>query len=90
MEIITVTITNPIGLHARPAVSLVRLLQDFQCDIKVYKNGDETKMYHPKSILSVMSISAMQGDELTFLADGADEKEAIRAVEEFAKSGCGD
>lgn len=90
MESITVTITNPIGLHARPAVSLVRLLQDYKCDIKVYKNGDETKMYHSKSILSVMSIGAIMGDELTFLANGTDEKEAIKAVEEFVKNGCGD
>ncbi len=85
-----VIITNPIGLHARPAVLLVRLLQDYKCDIKVYKNGDDTKLYNPKSILSVMSIGAMQGDVLTFVAEGAEEKEVIKAIEEFVKNGCGE
>lgn len=90
MEKVTVTITNPLGLHARPAVLLVRLLQDYKCNIKVYKNGDDTKVYHPQSILSVLSIGAMQGNELTFVADGEDEKEVIKAVEEFVKNGCGE
>jgi phosphocarrier protein len=90
MEKITVTVTNPVGLHARPASLLTKLVKGYACDIQFYKNGDETKKHQPKSILSVMALGAVKGDKLTFEADGADEKEAIKAIEEFVNNGCGE
>ncbi|WMJ89231.1 HPr family phosphocarrier protein [Anaerocolumna sp. MB42-C2] len=90
MEKVTVTVTNPVGLHARPASLLTKLVKGFECDIEFYKNGDATKKHQPKSILSVMALGAVKGDELTFEANGKDEKEAIKVIEEFVKSGCGE
>ncbi|WFR55773.1 HPr family phosphocarrier protein [Anaerocolumna sp. AGMB13025] len=90
MEKITVTVTNPVGLHARPASLLTKLVKGYACDIQFFKNGDETKKHQPKSILSVMALGAVKGDKLTFEANGADEKEAIKAIEEFVNSGCGE
>lgn len=88
MEIITVVVINSVGLHARPASLLVNLLKNYECNIEVYKNGDDTKKYQSKSILSVMALGAAKGDTLTFEAKGKDEKEAVNAVEAFIKGGC--
>ncbi|MGB8456020.1 MAG: HPr family phosphocarrier protein [Anaerocolumna sp.] len=90
MEKVTVTVTNPVGLHARPASLLTKLVKGFECDIEFYKNGDDNKKHQPKSILSVMALGAVKGDQLTFAANGKDEKEAIKAIEEFVKNGCGE
>ena len=90
MEKVTVTVTNQIGLHARPASLLTKLVKGYECDIELYKNGEQSKKHQPKSILSVMALGAVKGDQLTFEANGKDEKEAIKAVEEFIKSGCGE
>lgn len=90
METVTVTVVNPGGLHARPASLLTKLVKGFECEIELYKNGDTSKKHQPKSILSVMALGAIKGDNLTFEANGKDEKEAIKAIEEFVKNGCGE
>ncbi len=90
MEKVTVTVINPVGLHARPASLLTKLVKNYECNIDMYKNGDSSKKHQPKSILSIMALGAGLGDELTFEANGKDEKEAIKAIEEFIKSGCGE
>jgi phosphocarrier protein len=90
MQTVTVTVINEVGLHARPASLMVNLLKEYTSKIEVYKNGNAEKKQIIKSIFSVMALGAIYGDELTFEADGADEKEAIEAIEGFVKSGCGD
>lgn len=90
MEKVSVIVTNPVGLHARPAGLLTKLTKGYECDIEFYKNGDSSKKHQPKSIISIMALGAVKGDELTFEANGKDEKEAIKAIEEFVKNGCGE
>lgn len=90
MEIVTVTVTNPFGLHARPASLLSIFIRDFVSDIMVYKNGDSSRKINAKSVLSVMDLNASMGDELTFEACGEDEEKAIQAIEGFAKNGFGE
>lgn len=90
MEKVTVTVINPVGLHARPASLLTKLLKNYDCNIEFYKNGDDTRKHQTKSILSVMALGAVKGDALTFEASGKDEKKAIEAIEAFVKSGCGE
>jgi len=90
MEKVTVTVVNEVGLHARPASLLTKLVKDFDCEIDVFKNGIEGKRYQPKSILSIMAMGAMKGDKLTFEVKGRAEKEAARAIEDFMRNGCGE
>ena len=70
-----VTLSNEIGLHARPASIFIRQAVKFPCDITVVKAG---RSYNAKSIMSVLSMSASNGDELTLRADGDKEEEAIK------------
>ncbi|WP_073998537.1 HPr family phosphocarrier protein [Anaerococcus urinomassiliensis] len=72
-----VTLTNEIGLHARPASIFIRAAVKFPCDITVEKNG---RSYNAKSIMSVLSMSASNGDELTIKASGDDEEDAVKAL----------
>jgi phosphotransferase system HPr (HPr) family protein len=90
MEKITVTVTNRIGLHARPASLLANLLKSYESAIVFCKNGDETKTHNPRSVLSTMESGALRGDALTFTAEGKDEKQAIETIGRFITEGCGE
>ena len=72
-----VTLTNEIGLHARPASIFIRAAVKFPCDVTVEKNG---RSYNAKSIMSVLSMSASNGDELTIKASGDKEEEAVKSL----------
>lgn len=76
----TVTITNKLGLHARPASLFVKTAAQFESDIKIEKDGIEV---NGKSIMGVMMLAAEQGSKVILKADGADEEDAIKALTEL-------
>ena len=76
----TATLNNKSGLHARPANLFAKEAAKYQASIKVIKDGQE---YNAKSILSVLSMGATQGTELTVVADGEDEELALKALKEL-------
>lgn len=71
---------NEEGLHARPATVFARTAMKYTCDLTMYKGANRDKAFQPKSILSVMTIGAAKGDEITIVADGADEGAAMEAI----------
>ena len=73
----TVTLSNQLGLHARAAAKLVRLANQFTCDITVAKDGETVEA---KSILGLLLLAAALGSELTIECDGDDEQEAVQAL----------
>jgi phosphotransferase system HPr (HPr) family protein len=79
-----VTIINPQGLHARPADLFVRLAQRFQADVQVAKDN---QFVDGKSILSILTLAAERGTELTIGATGPDANEALAALAELVESG---
>lgn len=79
----TVTITNPSGLHARPASLLVREAGNFKSTIKLIKNNKEVDA---KSLLGVMSLAAKQNDSLTIRAEGEDAETAVEKLASFIES----
>lgn len=88
MKQITVTVTNEVGIHARPASLLTKIVQKYESEIEVYKNGDEEKKHQPRSILSLMAMGAKKGDKLIFTANGHDEEAALAEIKAFIESGC--
>ncbi|WP_261806358.1 phosphocarrier protein HPr [Lapidilactobacillus luobeiensis] len=70
------------GIHARPATLLVQTASKFNSDINLEYKGKSVNL---KSIMGVMSLGVGQGADVTISADGADEAEAIVAVEETMK-----
>lgn len=83
MKSITYTITDELGIHARPAGLLVKLAGGFQSKIIIAKDGKEADA---KRIMSLMSLGAAKGAEITVTVDGPDEDEAAKAVEDFLKA----
>lgn len=73
-------IKNKHGLHARPAAHLVKVAGKFKSDIKIFKDGLEI---NAKSIMGVMMLAAEPGSEVLVHADGTDEEDAIREIEDL-------
>lgn len=73
-------IKDELGIHARPAGLLVKEATKFQSAIRIKK---EDKEADAKRIFGVMGLGVKHADEITVSADGADEAEAIAALEAF-------
>ncbi|HEX3427502.1 MAG TPA: HPr family phosphocarrier protein, partial [Candidatus Limnocylindrales bacterium] len=73
----TARITNPSGLHARPAAQVVARLQPFDADITIEVGG---RRADARSITGVLGLGASVGDELTIIARGPDADGALEAV----------
>lgn len=72
-----VTIINRLGLHARAAAKLVTTASQFQCSVRLCKEGREVD---GKSIMSVMMLAASCGTEIELITDGEDESGARDAL----------
>jgi phosphocarrier protein FPr len=80
----TARITNPSGLHARPAAQVVARLQPLDADVTIEING---RRADARSITSTLGLGASVGDELTIFADGPDAQAALDAVLAIVSSG---
>jgi phosphocarrier protein HPr len=78
----TFTVTSDSGIHARPATTLVQTASKFDADINLEYNG---KTVNLKSIMGVMSLGIPKGAQIKITANGADENDAIAAIEETMK-----
>ncbi len=78
-----VQVTNPTGLHARPASKLCGAAQQFSSKILVIV-GD--KVADAKSILNIMACGISQGTLIKVTAEGPDEVEALAAVTSFIEN----
>jgi phosphotransferase system HPr (HPr) family protein len=74
----SVVITNPQGLHFRPAAEIVKAAQRFPCDITVTRIGMDP--VDGKSLLSLLTLVALPGTELTIEAKGPQALEAVEAL----------
>jgi len=72
-----VTVVNKLGIHARPAGSIVRVAATFKSKVELVKDGNSADA---KSIMSVMMLAAAKGTAVTVRADGEDEEAAVQAV----------
>ncbi|MFD0825498.1 phosphocarrier protein HPr [Neobacillus sp. M.A.Huq-85] len=68
------------GIHARPATLLVQTASKFDSGINMEYKGKSVNL---KSIMGVMSLGIGQGAEISISADGSDEEEALRSLEEI-------
>ena len=82
MKQITMTLTNPIGLHARPAAQMVKAAAKFKSKITLEGNGRKADA---KSIIMVLGMGLRQNDVITISAEGADEEAAIGILAELVE-----
>ena len=81
------TITNNIGLHARPATFFIQKANSYKCSIWVEK---EDCRVNAKSLLGVLSLGISKGMSITLIADGSDETEAVNGLTELVNGGLGE
>jgi phosphocarrier protein HPr len=80
MKEFSYVITDPEGVHARPAGFLVKEAGKFTSSIKLVKNG---KSVDAKKIFGVMGLAAKKGETLQVIAEGPDEDAAIEALRDL-------
>jgi phosphocarrier protein FPr len=73
----TARMTNPSGLHARPAAQVVAGLRPYTADVTIEVDG---RRADARSITAVLGLGASVGDELTVTAAGPDAEKALDAV----------
>jgi phosphotransferase system HPr (HPr) family protein len=69
----TIKIESENGLHARPASLIVNACLAFESEIFLIKG--ETKA-NARSIMNLMAMGIVYGDEISVLAEGNDSEEA--------------
>lgn len=73
-----ITITDEVGLHARPAARFVKLANSFDADITVQR-GERSA--NAKSLVEILQLEAGKGATVTIEADGDDADAALDALE---------
>ena len=73
-----IKIINKLGLHARASSKLTQLACTFKSDIFLIK--DKNKV-NAKSIMEVLMLAASKNTVISLEANGSDEKEAIKSIE---------
>ena len=68
------TITDPEGIHMRPAGELVKAAKQFESRITISKDGKTG---------DIMSLAVKNGQEVTISVEGADEEAAAQKIKEF-------
>lgn len=75
---ITIRLEN--GLEARPVAMLVQVASKYESSI--YLEADSKKV-NAKSIMGMMSLGLDTGEKVNAFADGADEDEALKGIEDY-------
>lgn len=76
-------ITDPVGIHARPAGELVAEAKKYASNITIKANG---KSAGAKKLIMLMGLGVKKGDEIEVEAEGADEDAAAAGLEAFLKA----
>ncbi len=74
------TITDPLGIHARPAGLLAKEAKKFSSACTITKDGQTKKL---SQLMMLMSLGVKQDDTVTITAEGEDEDAAIEALKAF-------
>lgn len=81
------TISNPSGLHARPASVLAAVAGHCKSNVTM-KAGD--KIIQVKSILNIMAAAIKCGTEVELCCDGDTENEDLETLTKLIESGLGE
>ena len=77
------TITDEVGIHARPGGLLVKEAKNYDSVIKVTKDG---KSAEAKKLMALMGLGVKKGDTVTVSVEGGDEDTVAAKMEEFFRN----
>ncbi len=78
-----VTVSNTVGLHARPATFFIKKANEYKSSIWI---ESDSRRVNAKSLLGILSLGIVGGTEITIIADGADENDAVEGLESLLKT----
>ncbi len=78
-----VVVQNQVGLHARPATFFIQKANEFKATIWIEK--DERRV-SAKSLLGVLSLGITRGVNITLIAEGSDEEDAVNQLVDLINS----
>ena len=78
------TISNKLGMHARPAAQFVKRASKYASNIWVEKDDEQV---NGKSIMGLMMLAAGHGAKLIVTAEGADAEEAVKELGALIQNG---
>lgn len=76
-------IGSPLGMHARPATNLIKLVRQYKSAIHLQKNDQKIPV---KSMINILSLAIKTGDTILFFIDGEDENEMAQAIDQFCQT----
>lgn len=82
MEIFDFKVRVPIGIHVRNAMLLSQRAARYQCDITIQRGN---RAANAKKLMEIMILRVKCGDEIRFILEGADEKEALSGIAELCE-----
>lgn len=80
MEKFDFKVRVPVGIHVRNAMLLSQRAAKYQCDITIHK-GD--RRANAKKLMEIMILRVKCGEEVRFIMEGEDEKEALLGIMEL-------
>lgn len=84
MKTIAYVVTDPLGLHARPAGLLVKKTAAYKSRVTL-KNVGTGKTADAKRIMGVMSLGVKKDNKIELTVEGEDEDKAAAELETFLK-----
>ena len=76
----SIEIKLPGGLEARPVAALAQLASRYDSTLHIEA---QSKKVNAKSIMGMMTLNLNTGEEVTVIADGSDEADAVAGMESF-------
>ena len=77
-------ITDPVGIHARPAGILVKEVKNYKDSVITLTKGE--KSVNLLKLMALMQMGIKQGDKVTVTVEGGDEEAVCAKIEEFFKA----
>ena len=84
MKQFTYTITDPIGIHARPAGLLAKAAKALDSTVTITK-ADGSKSAAATKLMAIMGMGIKTGETITITVEGGNEEASAAAVEQFLK-----
>lgn len=83
MQSFRYTITDPLGIHARPAGLLVKQVKNYPSTITIEKDG---RQVNALKLMALMGLCVKQGDTVTVTVEGPGEEAAAAELEAWMKA----
>ena len=81
MKEFTYTITDPVGIHARPAGLLAKAAKALDSTVTIAKA--DGKSAQATKLMALMGLGIKQGDTVTVTVEGGNEDASAAAMEQF-------